>query len=129
MVQVLGPVAYGNPGSVPLTVTVAHATAPSADIIINWEASCSTDAEGYGIYEGVIGAWYSHTLLDCDDDGSDFSEQITPAAGNTYYLVVPHSAVAEGSYGRCSPGVCGAGDERPVGVAQCVAPQSLPTCP
>ncbi len=129
MVRVSGPAPYDNPGSVPVTVTVAHATAPSADLFLNWEASCSTDAESYGIYEGVIGAWYSHTLLDCDDDGSDFSEQITPAAGNTYYLVVPRTSTAEGSYGKCSPGVCGAADERPVGAVQCVAPQALPACP
>jgi len=129
IVSVSDPATYNNPGRVPVTVTMSMATAPSGDLIVNWAASCSTDAQGYGIYEGVIGAWYSHSLLDCDDDGTDFSEQITPAPGNTYYLVVPRTALAEGSYGNCSPGVCGTADERPVGSAQCVAPQVLAACP
>ncbi len=118
-----------NPGRVPVTLTVGKATTPSGDLYVNWAASCSMSAEGYGIYEGVIGSWYSHTLLDCKDDGSDFSELVTPAAGDNYYLVVPHTALAEGSYGNCSSGVCEAADERPVGTAQCVAPRVLTACP
>ena len=94
-----------------------------------WAASCSTGAEDYGIYQGTIGAWYSHALLDCDDAGADLTEQITPAAESSYYLVVSNNSQAEGSYGNCSVGVCLAADERPAGTAQCVTPQVITGCP
>ena len=51
-----------------------------------------------------------------------FQEDVTFAAGDRYYLVVPHTA-DEGSYGLDSGGA-----ERPVGSATCVAAQSL-GCP
>ena len=127
MVQVLGP--SDDPGRVPVTLTVGKAAVPQGDLSLQWGMSCSAGAADYGIYQGTIGGWYSHTLLDCNDDGSSLAEQITPAAGSSYYLVVPHNASGEGSYGRCSPSVCLAGDERPVGSAQCVVPQVLTSCP
>lgn len=129
MVRVSPPAANASPGRVPVTISVRKAEVPPGDIVIDWSVSCSTAAEDYGIYQGTIGTWYSHTLIDCNDAGSDLREQITPDAGNSYYLVVPHNAQAEGSYGRCSIGVCLAADERPVGAAQCVAPQALAPCP
>ena len=128
MVRIVAPAANAGPGRVPVTMTVRKA-APVGNIVIDWSASCSATADNYGIYEGTIGSWYSHTLIDCNDVGADLTEQITPIAGSSYYLVVPHNAQAEGSYGSCSMGVCFAGDERPVGAAQCVTPQALAPCP
>jgi hypothetical protein len=90
---------------------------------LDWSASCSSGAEDYGIYEGTLGTWYSHTQIDCADAGNDLVEQITPAVGSNYYLVVPHGK-AEGSYGLNS-----AGAERPVGAAVCATPQILTPCP
>ncbi|MEO8212884.1 MAG: galactose oxidase-like domain-containing protein [Myxococcales bacterium] len=127
MVRVLG--SGGDPGSVPATLTMGKAVAPQGDLTIQWEASCAAGAASYGIYQGTIGAWYSHTRLDCNDDGSNLIEQLTPATESSYYLVVPHNIAGEGSYGRCSPGVCLAADERPVGAAECVVPQVLTSCP
>ena len=130
VVRVSAPAANNNPGNVPVTTTVRmRKAAQTGDIVIDWSASCSALADDYGIYQGAVGNWYSHTLIDCNDAASDLTEQITPAAGSSYYLIVPHNPQAEGSYGNCSNGVCLAGDERPVGAAQCVAPQALAACP
>jgi hypothetical protein len=111
-----------NPGTVPTTITLGKA--PAGDIIVNWAASCADGATDYGIYEGTIGTWYSHTLKDCNDAGGDRTEQITPAAGNRYYLVVANNFQAEGSYGQATSGA-----ERPVGTAVCITPQVVTACP
>ena len=128
MVRVAAPAANSGPGRVPVTISLRKAVTP-ADVVIDWSASCSTAADDYGIYQGTLGTWYSHTLLDCNDQGSDLSEQITPAAASSYYLIVPHNGQAEGSYGNCSIGACAGADERPVGTAKCVTPQVLAPCP
>ena len=52
------------------------------------------------------------------------TEDITPAAASSYYLVVPRTTNEEGSYG-----VDSAGTERPVGTATCVATQVITPCP
>ncbi len=122
----------GAPGRVtPTTLTVDKAAAPPGDIVINWPGSCASGAQDYGIYEGTIGTYYSHTLFTCTDTFPLFTEQITPSAGSRYYLVVPHNICGsvEGSYGRCSPGKCLAGNERNVGAAVCQPVQVIPTPP
>jgi len=115
-----------NPGVLPISPASDQmfvSKVGGGDIVLDWSASCSSGAEDYGIYEGTIGTYYSHTMIDCDDAGSDLVEQITPAVGSNYYLVVPHGK-AEGSYGRDS-----AGAERPFGGAVCATPQILTPCP
>jgi hypothetical protein len=111
-----------NPGRVPATILVNKAG--GGDLTISWSSSCSQGAEDYGIYEGTIGVWYSHTAIDCSDLGSNLSETITPAAGNTYYLVVARHAYEEGSYGADWLGA-----ERPVGAAVCVPTRVVSSCP
>jgi hypothetical protein len=111
-----------NPGTVPTTITLGKA--PGGDIVVNWSPSCADGAQDYGIYEGTIGTWYSHTLEDCDDLGDDRTEQITPAAASSYYLVVPNNFQAEGSYGKATSGA-----ERPVGTAVCIPTQVVTACP
>lgn len=121
----------GNPGIIPATLGVNKTVFPqldTSDIVITWSASCSEGASDYGIYEGTIGAWFSHTAVDCVDNGVPLTEQITPAAGNHYYLVVPHNTMAEGSYGQRQPSP-GTFVERPVGAAQCIAVQTVTPCP
>lgn len=129
MVRIMSPTLDDQPGRVPPTLTVGKTAAPGSALELNWAPSCSPAADGYGIYEGLIGAWYSHDLIDCDDGGASHTEQVTPAAGDTYYLVVPHTAAAEGSYGKCSVGFCLTDEERPAGGVQCVTPQSAGDCP
>ncbi|TDI46382.1 MAG: hypothetical protein E2P01_09160 [Acidobacteria bacterium] len=72
----------------------------------------------YEIYEGQVGSYYSHGLKLCSTGGAS-GAIVFPAAGNTYYLVVPANATAEGSYG-----VAGNGVERPPGIAACKAQQA-----
>jgi hypothetical protein len=91
---------------------------------ISWTASCSAGAEEYAIYEGTIGEWYSHTAVDCSDDGGDMAEDIPLSDGNRYYLVVPVNPSQEGSYGTASNRT-----ERPPGAAACAFMQALAACP
>jgi len=113
----------GNPGLVPSALKVNKA--PVAGMLrLVWDQSCSQGATDYGIYQGTIGSWYSHTLLDCSDAGNDLQEDITPGAGNRYFLVVPLNAFGEGSYGQRSGAI-----ERPVGGAVCSTPQVITSCP
>jgi hypothetical protein len=86
----------------------------AGQITLDWSASCSVGAEDYGIHEGTIGVWYSHDDIDCQDNGGDLDEVVNYAAGDTYYLVVPHNANDEGSYGKRSVPPLPAPAERPV---------------
>jgi hypothetical protein len=114
-----------RPGRVPDTsVKLDKAVAPVGDIVLSWGPSCAAPeaAQDYQIYEGTLGTWYNHSCVVDTDPPFTLTEQITPAVGNTYYLVVPLNRCkgTEGSYGKCSPSAaCGAGNERPVGSPQC----------
>ena len=88
-------------------------SACSTYVSVTRSASCSVGVEDYGIHEGTIGAWYSHDDIDCSDDGADLTEVVNYDAGNVYYLVVPHNANDEGSYGRRSVPPLPAPAERP----------------
>ncbi len=121
----------GTPGRVFVNMMMGKAVAPAGDLVFVWTGSCAAGAQDYGIYQGTILAWYSHSLLTCTDPPPFLTEQLTPGGGDHYYLVVPLSTCKgiEGSYGRCSTGLCLPGDERPVGGAVCAAPQVIPTAP
>ncbi len=63
----------GNPGIVGPTLFMNKTALPQldlSDVILSWSASCSEGASDYGIYEGTIGAFYSHTSVDCNDGGA-----------------------------------------------------------
>jgi len=111
------------PGQVPVTMTVDKSTTPGR-LWIRWQPGCSWGATDYGIYEGRIGAWYSHEAIDCSDDGGDLEEEIAHGPDDHYYLVVPFNGDDEGSYGQDVGGA-----ERPVGAPACVATQSIVPCP
>jgi hypothetical protein len=111
----------GNPGRVPATLKLGKA---AGNLNLVWTVSCSEGATDYGIYEGILGTWYSHVQIACTDTGADLTETIAIAPGNRYYLVVPHNAAAEGSYGPRSGGI-----ERPAAAGACVAPQIVTPCP
>lgn len=96
----------------------------AATIRLAWTAACGVGAEDYAIYEGAIGAWYSHAAIDCHDDGAPLEEDVPAGPGGRYYLVVATNPGSEGSYGRRSGGA-----ERPVGAAACAAPQVIAACP
>jgi hypothetical protein len=113
------------PGEVAHSLTVEKSTETPGDLTLSWDPSCSASAEDYGIYEGTLLQWSSHTSIDCSDDGGDRTEEVTPAEGDRYYLVVPHGAAAEGSYGRGSNDL-----ERPGGgPASCRSTREIYPCP
>jgi hypothetical protein len=111
-----------NSGRIPPTLTVGRIDADTVELA--WEPSCSPGATDYGIYEGTIGDWYGHDLVDCSDDGGDRSELVTAGSGNRYWLVVPRNGVDEGSYGSDSNGT-----ERPAGVTTCEPIHVAAPCP
>ena len=111
--------AAARPGA-PLRVRKAPAP---PDLRLDWSASCSPDAVDYTIYEGRIGAWYSHDEILCGTPGGARTAVLTPGAGGRYYLVVPVTASDEGSYGVDSTGA-----ERQRGGLTCL-PTRILGCP
>jgi plastocyanin len=116
------------PGAVPdrapgVPLTLSKGAPP--DLIATWGASCSPAATAYGIYQGSLPiAAYDHTMLVCPA-GTATTATFTPGSGDEYFLVVPRTATAEGSYGKDSADV-----EIPVGAARCSnLPQDLTGCP
>ncbi len=92
---------------------------------LTWGPSCSDGAAAYAVYEGKLGDWTSHTAVACAGLGGDFERTVVPENGDRYFLVVPLTATAEGSFGRDSDGV-----ERPVGAGLgCRLVQEIGTCP
>jgi hypothetical protein len=90
-------------------------------VTLNWGPSCAAGDTDYGVYEGSVGTYYNHTAVTCSTAGT--TATFNAAAGNRYYLVVPHDASVEGSYGQDDNGV-----ERPIGSSAC-EPQVLASCP
>lgn len=91
------------PGTVPTLIKVNKAG--GGQITVEWTlaASCQP-GDNYGVYEGVIGSWYSHVPVVCTDAAADLMETFLPGAGNRYYLVVPNTSNADGGYGtRTAP--------------------------
>lgn len=113
-----------GPGRLPESSLLLDKTAIVGELRLDWGATCTGAAVDYAIFEGTLGNWYDHTQVDCSDDGADRSETLVSAAGDRYYLVVPHAAGEEGSYG-----LDGAGLERPVGAVSCEPVQVIEVCP
>jgi len=106
----------GVPGT-PLMVN--HA--PDGAIALSWGASCG-GGDDYAIYEGTLGNYVSHLPVACSTGGLT-ATTILPPGHSTYYLVVPITAAAEGSYGQRSNGT-----ERPASVSRCRPQQILDSC-
>jgi hypothetical protein len=102
----------------PLAVTKVA----SGDLTLEWGESCNTGDTDYEVYEGTLGDFTSHSPLVCSTSGA-LEWTFTPAAGDTYYLIVPRNASREGSYGLDS-----SGNERPVGAEACLV-QRIESCP
>ena len=108
----------GSLPGIPLTVTPAVA----GDITLAWGSACSSGASDYEIYEGTLGAYYSHAAEFCSTGGLT-TKTFTPTSGNRYYLVVSRNALREGSYGSASSGV-----PRPQGSGACLVREPA-ACP
>ncbi len=105
------------------TLRVGKSSMTPGTLVLSWLPSCTHGAVDYGIYEGLLGNWYSHVAVDCSDDGGDLRENVIPMEGDGYYLVVPVNFNGEGSYGTDSD------TERPTGTPACVPSQFLASCP
>jgi len=110
---------YGDRGLPGPPLTVARAA--GTDMELAWSGACGGAAD-YAVYEGALGEPRSKTPLRCSTGGAT-AATITPSPGARFYLVVPRSAVAEGSYGHTSDGA-----ERPPDAGACL-PQSIAACP
>jgi len=109
----------GGPGSVP---NLLLDRAGGNQLLLSWDASCSASDNDYQVYQGFMGAYYSHFSALCTTGGAT-SVVLTPGILDRYFLVVPTDGAEEGSYGRD-----GAGVERPQGGAAC-QPQQTGACP
>jgi hypothetical protein len=116
--------APSSPGRVPADLMADRVS--STQIQLTWNPSCNpAGASDYGIFEGTLGVYYSHTALTCADTLHDLKETITTTDGDHYYVVVPFGSGKEGSYGNASSGA-----EIPPGAPAFCAPLSAPaTCP
>ncbi len=113
---------FAAPGRVD-TLRVGKSSVTPGALVLSWLPSCTHGAADYGIYEGLLGNWYSHVAVDCSDDGADLREEVIPMGGDRYYLVVPVNFNGAGSYGA------GSDVERPTGTPACVPGQFLAPCP
>ncbi len=122
----LGPPAAG-PGEV--AGLIVDKGPGSTNLTLSWAASCSIGAD-YGVFVGTLTSLqagvYNHGPLVCTDATPLLEETFALPLNDTYYLVVPVDASAEGSHGARRDG--GTTSERPVGAGQCVATQKL-GCP
>jgi len=120
---------------VPRSPSLAHEVAAGGRIVgltanksggssikLDWFPSCSAADTDYDVNEGAIGTYYSHVPVTCTTGGTT-TATFSPAAGSSYYLVVPKNVASEGSYGTNSASV-----QRPVSGSSCVV-QSVGTCP
>lgn len=109
-----------NGGDTPGTPMVMGFSAGQLEL--SWEPSCEAGDTDYEVYEGFMGAYYSHFSKVCTTGGVTMTS--FPADGfNRYYLVVPTNGAQEGSYGRASSGA-----ERPQGGGACQTTQAV-DCP
>ncbi len=115
----LGPVltiTYTLPSttSPPLPEVSASAAAPlkvdkaaAGDIKVSFQ-DFGGQVGGYNIYEGTLGAWYSHAPKACQQTPPLVSgrreAQLTPAAGSSYYLVTGYDLCQESISGMDSTG-------------------------
>ena len=122
--ETVGTYTPSGPGGVPVSLMASRVS--SSQIELTWNVSCTpAGASDYGIYEGTLGSWYSHTALTCLDTAHDFSETVTTTPGDHYYLIVPYGSGEEGSYGTAT-----GGNEIPPGAPDFCAPLTAPaSCP
>ena len=95
---------------VPLTL----AKGAGGAITMSWGASCVASDSDYEVYEGTLLSFGTRAPRTCSTGGA-LTYGLTPAAGDTYYLVVPANASREGSYGTDSSNV-----QRPPAAGACL---------
>jgi hypothetical protein len=74
----------------------------AGQITLSWGESCILDDTDYSLYAGDLEAPFDKHFADvCSTSGATTLTLESPVP-STYYLVVPHNGVMEGSYGRNS---------------------------
>lgn len=97
-------------------------TKSGANLSLVWSPPGGTCVpSAYGVYRGTL-PWtaYNHAMVTCAATSPYTTPQDT---GSYYYLIVPATSTAEGSYGKSS-----AGTERPQGTSPCKATQDTGAC-
>jgi len=82
--------------------------------------NCPVEPLDYAVYEGTLGDWGSHVPIFCSTNWE--TTRTFGRGGDTYYLVVPHNELREGSYGFDSQG-----NERAQSSGAC-RPQEVQVC-
>lgn len=119
----IGSAAAGRvPGDRGSTGAPLRVSRSGGSVTLTWDPSCRPSDGDYAVYEGAIGSFAGRLPRHCSTGGLR-SATFAPNAGNRYFLVVPRSAVREGSYG-----VDSAGQERPASTSACL-PQTVASCP
>jgi hypothetical protein len=119
--DVSGPGSVPNGGDVP-GEPLRLVRLAGGQIELSWDVSCSNGDDDYEVYEGFLGAFYSHFSRVCTTAGAT-TVTLSTDAFDRYYLVVPTNGSQEGSYGRDSTGA-----ERPQGGGACLS-QGAIVCP
>jgi len=118
----LQPFASGSAGTIdPDSSALSLRRNPAGHVVLTWGASCADHVEDYAIYRGSLGDFGSHLPVTCSTNGST-TWAVESGGGDQYYLVVPRTLDAEGSYGKDSQG-----NERVPSLQSCL-PQSLLDC-
>lgn len=107
----------GRVPGLPLTIEGAA----GGQVTLRWDPSCLSTDTDFEVYEGALRDFRSHLPRACTTGGAT-AFTLAPAAGNTYYLVVPRNASREGSYGTDSEGFA-----RPASLSACF-PQAVLVC-
>ena len=97
----------------------------SASISLQWDPACNeadTPGQDYGVYGGSLGDFLTTTPLTCSTDRAT-SYLTSGGTGDRYFVVVPQTSAAEGSYG-----LNGSGAQR-LPSAQACNPQDAASCP
>jgi len=98
------PEVSATPSGVPLMVAPV---ASSASLDLSFE-DVAAQASAYAVYEGAIGAWYSHAGVACSVTpaaaGGRRVQRVLPASGNRYFLVTAIAPCTEGISGADSFG-------------------------
>lgn len=89
---------------------------------LSWGASCGTLTSDYSVHEGSLASLYSHDAALCSTVGG-FSATLTPNGSDRYWLIVPISPTAEGSYGTATGGA-----QIPPSPSPCRVTQDLGSC-
>lgn len=118
-----GPGTVAGGGDPAMALGVAKNVGNPTHLDLAWGASCGGGTTDYALYEGTMGAFTGHLPMTCSTGGTSALDR-TPGAGDRYFLVVPRSLTAEGSYGTD-----GSGAEIPPSSAPCLATQELSGCP